>query len=254
MPVSAMPPPVPPADNWFEETLQDLGLTKAKQSMSGLDYSGKYRGREWKIHLSRRTRTKYSGSNVRRQVYIGHRLEIEARTSVGTRLTIACPTNGLQRWVAKFNAKFGATLIENNILAPPLQVWANEPQWAERFIRIPEFATLVGKLMEADRLTSGIGLKWWPERLSFSQRIFISKVNAENLKEWINAVSNLAELAEADPPSQKVELNRWEKFSLDNPMGAGCAILGILFAVLMLVSALFVGFLLLVSWLMTKGG
>lgn len=254
MPLAAGPPPVPKKTNWMEECFQELGLAPDPKGLAGMNYIGIYRSREWKIHCSVRKRTKYTSADTSRRVYHGHRLEIEAHTSVGTRLNVVCPQSGLERWIAKTNRRFGAHLIENTGLPAIFQVWANEKPWAETFVRKAEFARLINVMMPANDLAPNIGLKWWPGRLSFSQRQAIGKIDAEKLTNWIDAVADLAELAENNPPTQQMELNRFEKFAQKNPLGAGCLIFGSLFAIVILIAFLFVGILLGISFLLSKAG
>lgn len=249
------PPPLPTSEtaepSWLD-ALYEMGFTDDTDVAikAGLNLIAEIDGVTVRLHASRRSRTRYAGEDLSYRVYHGHRIELTAKTGVGTRLAISFPQSGVERWAAKSNRWFGTTHLPG--VLPPFTVWASEPEWAGPFLQKEETVGELNTLLPANDLPPNIGLKWWPGFLTYSQRLNIKKVNAEKMTAWVNSLVRLTKIAEANPPRTRVELNRWERWSLEKPMQAGCLLVGAFLAFFMLLAFLVVGALLAISYAMSR--
>lgn len=241
---------LPEEPTWFA-ALEELGFEEDTEVAvaAGLNLVAQIEGRKIRIHASRRTRTRHVGE-MNYRVYHGHRIEMTAETSVCTRCAISIPRTKVERWGARTNRWVGAKEVEG--ACDPLTTWATEPEWAGPFLGRPDVRDEIGILFPKDDLPPNVGLKWWPGFLTYSQRLDIKKVNASRMRGWLEAVCRLAELAEASPPSREVELNRWERWSLEKPLQAGCVLIGGLFAILILLGLLFSGILVGIAFFLSR--
>ena len=255
-PNRAGPPPLPPADgdrDWIG-ALHALGLEHDSEApiQSGLNLRGMIDGHVVKVHASRRSRTRYSGE-IRYRIYHGHRIEITVVTSVLTRCSLSRPTSSLERWGARTNRWFGATEVQRKGgVCDFLTIWASEPEWVESFINRSDVKEKIQVLLPESELPPNIGLKWWPGFLTYSQRIDITRVDAAKMTDWVRRLVELAALAEANPPTVQVPLNRWERWSLERPILAGCSVVGAIFAIAILAGLLFTAALIGLSVSMSR--
>lgn len=251
----AVPPPLPSADDgrdWLA-ALQALGLEHDSEApiQSGLNLRGTIDGHVVKVHASRRSRTRYAGE-IRYRSYHGHRIEITVLTSVLTRCALSRPTSGLEHWAARTNRWFGAKEVERKGDACEfLTIRASEPEWVEAFLNRPEVKESMRVLLPESDLPPSIGLKWGPGFLTYSQRIDITRVDAAKMTDWVRRLVQLAALAEADPPTVEIQLNRWERWSLQLPVLAGCLIVAAVFTIVILAGLVFTAALIGLSMLVS---
>ncbi len=250
------PPPLPsnidPAD-WLAP-LMAMGLEPDTDApaLSGLNLRGTVDEHPLKVHVSRRSRTRYAG-DIRYRTYHGHRIEITVTTPVMTRCAISHPANALERWAARTNRWFGASEVEKKgDTCDFLTIWATEQRWVEPFLNRSDVEERIRILFPESDLPPNVGLKWWPGFLTYSQRIDITRVNAAKMTSWVRSLVELAALAEASPPTVKVPLNRWERWSLDQPVVAGCVVVGSLFAIIIVIGLVFTAALIGLSFAMSR--
>ncbi|MDF1740930.1 MAG: hypothetical protein P1U86_17340 [Verrucomicrobiales bacterium] len=252
----AGPPPLPsgvdPGD-WLTP-LMAMGLEHDTEApiQAGLNLRGTVDGHIVKVHASRRSRTRYAGE-IRYRSYHGHRIEISVTTSVMTRCAISRPANAFERWAARTNRWFGAAEVERKGEACDfLTIWATEKRWVEPFLNRSDVQEKIQILFPESDLPPNVGLKWWPGFLTYSQRIDITRVNAAKMTRWVRSLVELAALAEASPPTVEVPLNRWERWSLDQPILAGCAVVGSLFAIVIIIGLAVTAALIGLSFAMSR--
>ncbi len=259
-PNGAEPPPLPSVvrgrenhGDWIAP-LMAMGLENDSEApiQSGLNLCGTVDGHVVKVHASRRSRTRYAGE-IRYRAYHGHRIEITVTTPVMTRCALSRPTSGLERWGARTNRWFGASEVERKGDACDfLTIWATEPGWVESFLNRSDVKERIRILLPELDLPPNVGLKWWPGFLTYSQRIDITRVDAAKMTLWVRSLVQLAALAEASPPAVVVSLNRWERWSLKQPILAGCLLVGAIFAIVILLGLVFTAALIGLSVLASR--
>ena len=72
------------------------------------------------------------------------------------------------------------------------------------------------------------------------------------MTDWTHRLVQLAALAEADPPRVEVQLNRWERWSLQQPVLAGCLVVASVFAIVILAGLVFTAALIGLSVLVSR--
>jgi hypothetical protein len=254
------PPPLPPRkstsahdDSWIVRRLRKKGLNEKPGKFTGINFEGEMEGRHWKFHCSRRSRTRYQGE-IRQRVYYGHRIEIEVSTTVSTRLTFARLQSAFERLVARTNRWFGAQPAPaTEVLASGgYQIWTAEPEWTSRILSDPAIHGAIVTLLMPAEIPPNIGLKWWPGRITFSQRLNIRTVTESDFESWFAALKILAEEAEKTQPSKTIPLNAWEKWAIRSPLMAGCSMAALIFVLVIGFSFVVVGLLVLLAVLVSS--
>lgn len=237
---------------WLPGWLEALGLQRQTSLAIGANYAGEWRGREWTVHCSAQTATRYRGG-ARRRSFQGWRLRIQARTPAATRLALVRPRTALERAIARVGPMLGAQRCG----APPAlealgyEAWAKDPEWARAFLDRADLAPSFETLLDLDPDPPVLGLGWSPGTLAYSSTLETSALTPDSLARWLEEVERLALALEADPPPTVVEPTALERFSKQRPylaaglfvggvfavvVGAGLAVTAVLIAVAVLLS------------------
>lgn len=218
-------------NEYLDLCFKPLGFVETK-ALAGRNYLATVEGRQIKVHCSMRRRTKYISENIRYRQYAGHRLEINIDTNLKTRLAIATRVRGiLGIIVSRTNRWFGSVKIWN---ADPFyykfDVWAADAEWSRLFLSDGRVLRQMRELFPDD-LPPNIGIKFFPGKLSFSQRTALQNITPEKTRQWLNALFYLANFAESAPPQKISELTWFEKKSEENPLAVSLALAFVLLGV-----------------------
>jgi hypothetical protein len=229
----------------FDATLAQLGLASEPWSLHGRKLRGTFDGRAVQGSFSPRT-TSAGGTERRR--YLGHRLELEVGTPLGSRL-IVFPPSGLRLLIARTNAWFGLREVPLGAPLRHLRAWASDPAWASTVLADLAAATAVAALLPAGG-PAGAGIhhapgKWTLSSLDHGERVLASLPGA------LAALIDLAERAEALPAPSRPYRPTWPE---RHPRAARALLLVGCPAFFVLLGLLVSAALISLSWLAAQGG
>lgn len=238
-----------PYEAELDPFFQAAGLASRPLGLRGRTYEGRLNGRNVRLDASTRTVNRYAGE-VRYREYRGHRFDFTVSIDPSTRL-VAAPSLASNSFARRINAWYGLSRVETR--APELahlEIWALEPDWAQRWLAAPETIESLARLLPPDPGARLRAISMRPGGgLGFGFKSPIRSVQRNHLAQWMNDLFALARAADAvPPPRQRAEPGRAEQFFQEKPMlGAVGILLGLMAVLVLLTGVLLVGLFLLVT-------
>ncbi len=215
-----------------------LGLQEQTLPGRQRSYEGTHRGRALTVTCGRRSKTKHAGE-VRYQTYDGHRLSVNLGTTLKTRMVLGDKSRG-GAVVSWLNGRMGVEKIDSLLPAlDHLVIWAAEPSWVRPASLNPEVANMLVYLLPNRGEQSNARVSLGPGNFEFhlNTRAF----SPEQVAYWVDAAIRLIEALESmAAPTKTMELKKLEVQIRDHPTKAAFMVLGGLFVVVILVSAVLI--------------
>lgn len=214
--------------------------------------TGRYAGRDCRIHLHPSTRTRYRGE-IRHQQYLGHQLVIAL--SVGPRTRCGLLRRGnLRPWSMRFKRWLGFRPVEPMPASLPLLAcWAFEPDWAAGWLAAPDVQDTLLRLFTAEQTPHVLTITLDPVgRIAMMvQRVDVRRIAPQRFEHWLADLQRLAQAIDGAPPPLRVlSQTGVERFIERRPMATALGFFAIAIAVLFLASILvFAPLVLLLVWL-----
>jgi len=183
----------------FDAAFLPFGLTRSRYLLAGLRYQGQYRGRSLNVYYY------VSGGRYLRvpnlQIYVSG--NFRTRLALGDKNVLTqLASSVFKQNLIQVNEPAYEGLIINTI----------DEAWARQLLNDPAARDLILHLVGKE--TPGVrGLVFGPESLYLNLRHFsLALITPEAVRGWIEALLNLAALAEGlPPPTQTAQASEWER-------------------------------------------
>ena len=232
-------------DDWFISV--GLSVTPTGIIKSGRKWSGLYNGRHTTVLCSPRTKTKYYGEDISRNLYIGHELTIEMQTAIPTRLSVTLQGStafqGIEKFIfARMNMQ---PVAEAGDQYEPYRIVAHELDWAHNYLSQPDVHASIAFAFEA-AVGQAPALSLQPHAASFRMREALGQFTAGRIQQILDALFRLSEIADAQSQPSKIAKKTWfEKMARENPTMLAVSVLAGGCGLLLVATALFIGVLFL---------
>ena len=170
--------------SWLDEAFLTFGLEGKGYNITGRQFHGRFRGREMDVLFQR-----------------GPNLMIYLSTTLMTRLTINDPQSVVQRLAGVFNQE-PIEFPQDQLL-----VYAQDHAWAKSFLAEPAVRDLCKDLIFDEHPFLIRSIEFQPGtillRLYRSKQLMDFQFSAEQTHRWVQALVEIAELAETQPSPQE---------------------------------------------------
>jgi hypothetical protein len=205
--------------------------------------AGRYGGRDCRILIAPRTRTRYPG-NVRETVYVGHNLHLSMTVQPRTRCGVF-RRETLKPWAMAIKRRLGAKPVESMPASlPHLACWGFEPDWAGGWLGEPSVQDALARLFAPGSGPQASSVSFDPPgRVSLTvEGLLPARIAPERFEDWLADLHRLAQAADAVPaPRHTLSQTALERFVERHPMGAALGLFAAALVILPFVTLLVLG-------------